>query len=394
MVGNQQSLNLRLSDPDGVYTVTLIGCNAAPVSYNYQKQNLTQSYTIIALEDVELGELNHVQSGSVGSTDPSGKVKIGKKSTIASPGFAKARKLEIHPTAVVPLQYAGAPVMVTLPTMQPNTTTPAGSNISVSTNSTIAGNYKDVIVKKNVIVTFTTGTIFKKLTLEEGARATFNSSVVNFEEIEIKSGKAIGSGNRTRLNFGGNTSVRVEKKVEVGDNCRINEAGHKVTFYVEDENFQVQGKGTRIVANVFAPKGDITVDGHGSQFCYMTGQFIAKKVKSEGKNVIWNAYDCNEDNSIPPSLITTQIPDMNETGSRLQVRLFPNPSEDIFNLAAITSSKEEMHITMYNMVGLKVEQIKVMPGQMMRLGGNIVSGTYLIEVRQGNEKVTLKVVKQ
>ena len=63
------------------------------------------------------------------------------------------------------------------------------------------------------------------------------------------------------------------------------------------------------------------------------------------------------------------------------------------DLKAVSTSTEVLNISMYNMVGLKVQQIRAMPGQMMRLGDHIVSGTYLIEVRQGDERAMVKVVK-
>jgi hypothetical protein len=397
-VGTHQTLDLTLANPDGVYIVSLLGCAGVSANYTSMKQNLAQSYTILVTKNVDLAEKNTV-TGSVGSTASDGKVKIGKKSTISSPGFAKAKKLEIDPMAIVPVQYPGAPVVTTLPTFQSNTTTPAGSDLTISTNSTIAGNYKNVTVKKNVVVTFTTGTIFKKLTLEEGAKATFNGNEVNFESIEMKNGKPVGFGNRTRLNFAGNTSVRVEKGVSVGEYGRINEGGYKITFHVEHEDFRVKGRGCNIVANVYVLNGIVHVhyDSHHNDAnnppTYMAGQFIGKEVHGHEKNTYWNGYNCNADNSVQ-SIISNVNPDITEIESGLQIKAFPNPSGTYFNLTTITDSKEELHVSMYNVVGLKVQEFKAMPGQIMKLGGHVVAGTYLIEVRQGNERVTVKVVKQ
>jgi hypothetical protein len=87
-------------------------------------------------------------------------------------------------------------------------------------------------------------------------------------------------------------------------------------------------------------------------------------------------------------------PDITEIESGLQVKVFPNPSDAYFNLTPISNSKEIMNVTMYNMLGLKINESKAVPGQMMRLGQKIVPGSYLIEVRQGNERVTVKVIKQ
>ena len=393
VVGTQQTLDLTLADPDGIYIVTIPGCPGVSASFTYLKQNWIGSYTILATnKNVNLGQFNFVK-GSVGSTHPTGQVKIGSQSKVFSPGFVKAQNLNIHSAAIVPIRYPGSPVVVTspLPCFQYNNTTPTGPDLTVTSNNTYAGNYRNVIVKKNVVVTFTTGTIFKKLTLEEGAKATLNQPVVNFEEIEMMNGKNVGFGNRTRLNFAGNTVVRVKDKVDVGDYCRINEGGHKVTFFVQFGKFRVRGRGTKVVANVYALNDNVEVTrGTLANQIYMTGRFIAKEVISD-HYVNWNGYDCRFDNSIPPRITKTN-PTMEALD--LQVNVFPNPSETSFNLTTVTSSKEMMDITMYNLIGLKVQQMKAMPGQTLRLGDHVVSGTYLIEVRQGNERVTLKVVKQ
>ena len=244
------------------------------------------------------------------------------------------------------------------------------------------------MVKKNVVATLT-GTIFKKVTVEEGAKLIFTSGVVNAEAFDIKNGR---SSAYTRLNFAGNTSVRVENEVQVGDWCRINEGGHKVTFYVEDNDFKVDGKGTRVVANVYAPNGDIDVHGDNTLTTYMTGQYIARYVKSSYKNVIWNAYDCTISNVIPSSLFI-RIPTAEATESRLQVSTYPNPSDTWFNLTATSKSNEVLTITLYTTGGLQLQQLKALPRQAIRLGDNVVSGTYMVEVKQGNEKVIVKVVK-
>ena len=276
--------------------------------------------------------------------------------------------------------------------MQLNTATPPGKNISINKNGTYSGNYHDVDIKKNIVATLT-GTIFHNITIEEGANLTFTQPIINVEKFVLQNGKA-GSGNRTRLNFAGNTSVRMNNAVQVQDWCLINEGGFNVTFFMEKENFNVDGKGTRIIANVYAPNGDITVNGDDMIKTYMTGRYIAQNVHSGKKNVIWSSYDCDgdEDFNRLPLPITNTIPDMDATD--LQVKVFPNPTNSYFNLSAISASKEELHVNMYNVVGLKVQEFKTMPGQMMRLGDHIVSGTYLIEVIQGSERVTLKVLKQ
>ena len=97
---------------------------------------------------------------------------------------------------------------------------------------------------------------------------------------------------------------------------------------------------------------------------------------------------------MPPPEITRTIPSVEATESRLQVSTYPNPSETYFNLTATSKSSEAMTVTMFNMAGLRVQQTKALPGQVIRIGDHVVSGTYMVEVKQGSERVIVKVVKQ
>jgi hypothetical protein len=83
-----------------------------------------------------------------------------------------------------------------------------------------------------------------------------------------------------------------------------------------------------------------------------------------------------------------------KTDSKLEVLAYPNPTESWFNLKVKSSRKETVEIRVFDMLGKLVQEDRGAPEQVYRLGDHIVSGMYLVEVRQAGQIVTVKVVKQ
>jgi hypothetical protein len=80
--------------------------------------------------------------------------------------------------------------------------------------------------------------------------------------------------------------------------------------------------------------------------------------------------------------------------TKLEVTAYPNPTEYYFNLRVKSQSKETVEIRMYDMTGKLVQQNRGAPEKTYRFGDQVVSGMYIIEVRQAGQVATIKVVKQ
>ena len=78
----------------------------------------------------------------------------------------------------------------------------------------------------------------------------------------------------------------------------------------------------------------------------------------------------------------------------LSVIAYPNPTENYFNLKINTAAKEVVEIRMFDMASKLVQTNRGAPGDIYRLGENVVSGMYIIEVTQAGKTVRTKVVKQ
>ena len=80
--------------------------------------------------------------------------------------------------------------------------------------------------------------------------------------------------------------------------------------------------------------------------------------------------------------------------TRLEVKVSPNPTIDFFNVTIKSPINETLYIRMFDMLGRLVEFQQAVPGQTFKLGEWLASAMYLIEVRQGEEIVVTKAVKQ
>ena len=75
------------------------------------------------------------------------------------------------------------------------------------------------------------------------------------------------------------------------------------------------------------------------------------------------------------------------------VSIFPNPTTTEFKLRVETKAVETVKIRVLDILGRADKQFTVKPGETTSFGADLKAGTYLIEVRQGNQLKTIKVVK-
>jgi hypothetical protein len=76
------------------------------------------------------------------------------------------------------------------------------------------------------------------------------------------------------------------------------------------------------------------------------------------------------------------------------IRVWPLPTESFFNLTIQSSSRESVVINIYDITGRQIQQLRGSSLETYRFGDMYVAGTYLIEVIQGTNRVTQKILKQ
>ncbi len=449
---NSSLLNLGLSNADGNYYLyvkaTATGCvSATSAVYNYQKQTLSSSYTILAYKEVELGKYNKVVTGSVGVMTSKGEAEFKSYTSVNGVGaFVKAPRIDKDGSGIlIPNQIIGI-ATVTLPAMQLNTssTNNLPSFTASVNNATLSGNYKNLTIKKGISVTLTNNT-FGSIRLEEGASVRFTNSILNIESLTADKGAR--NNDYSYVRFAPNTSVRVSSKVSFGSQVLVNPEANKVTFYMGDnrkdeEKFTVKGGDTRVIANVFMPDGKLRVTatdsddddrgncdhrahdyrscrhrghehndcdhrGHQASSCnddvYMTGLFIAEEVESKGNTVIWNSFNCSAPAPVQPIVnktgttqtVTEEKTEVKaSTEEELKVTVMPNPSTTYFTLKLESKYETPVNLRVMDGSGRVVDaKSKIGSNSTFQIGHNYSSGTYYAELIQGTKRKVVQLIK-
>jgi hypothetical protein len=81
--------------------------------------------------------------------------------------------------------------------------------------------------------------------------------------------------------------------------------------------------------------------------------------------------------------------------AELKLSAYPNPSNTAFTLMLDGyNSKEKVSVTVTDLLGRKVYQTEGTGKQQYRFGGNFINGMYNVQVIQGSDKKSLKLVKE
>ena len=76
------------------------------------------------------------------------------------------------------------------------------------------------------------------------------------------------------------------------------------------------------------------------------------------------------------------------------IKAWPNPAERFFTLHVTGSGSENVVIKVYDISGRQVYITNGSANHDYRFGDTFVSGAYIVEVRQGDKRSQLKIIKQ
>ena len=79
---------------------------------------------------------------------------------------------------------------------------------------------------------------------------------------------------------------------------------------------------------------------------------------------------------------------------QLSLKAYPNPSEQFFNLNVQSGSQDAVDLKVFDMQGRVVYTTRGSANQSYRFGDKFVAGIYLVEVRQGDKRSVIQIVKQ
>ena len=100
----------------------------------------------------------------------------------------------------------------------------------------------------------------------------------------------------------------------------------------------------------------------------------------------WNDYAYN--------LSQTQNNDENIEKEILKIQVYPNPTANEFTLIPGSFINEKVSIRVTDVMGRIVYQAVVTGKQVYIYGKNLIPGIYQVQVRQGSEKQSIRVIKQ
>ena len=123
--------------------------------------------------------------------------------------------------------------------------------------------------------------------------------------------------------------------------------------------------------------------GDCDQLCFSTTSQTSRGGASEPP--VANAAQQIE--KVKADLVTTE-------NDEFKVNVFPNPSAGEFSLQVISKSAAPVQIKIMNMNGMVMSVSNVLSkANMIKVGANLLGGTYLAEVSQGTNKQVIKLVK-
>lgn len=78
---------------------------------------------------------------------------------------------------------------------------------------------------------------------------------------------------------------------------------------------------------------------------------------------------------------------------KFNVKVSGNPTQTYFTIQVQSSTDHTVEIKIFDLTGRQVQQAKGAVGESFRLGSPLTQGIYIVEVRQGINHSTIKVVK-
>jgi hypothetical protein len=97
---------------------------------------------------------------------------------------------------------------------------------------------------------------------------------------------------------------------------------------------------------------------------------------------------------VPPitkNTSTSRVPSTLPTS--MEVKVYPNPTTTQFNVQVKSSGTEEAVVRVLDVTGRFIKSVKVSSNSNVNLGSDLKAGAYMLEVRQGKEVKTVRVMK-
>jgi hypothetical protein len=114
---------------------------------------------------------------------------------------------------------------------------------------------------------------------------------------------------------------------------------------------------------------------------------------SGGNLVVHSGFNLN------PTIttVTTKIDEVDKTAPAVdlfQVKAWPNPTEHHFTLITGSNTNEVVEVRIFDISGKQLKLLKARVGEAIQFGDDLTIGAYIAEIRQGNKRKMIKLIKQ
>jgi myo-inositol-hexaphosphate 3-phosphohydrolase len=130
-----------------------------------------------------------------------------------------------------------------------------------------------------------------------------------------------------------------------------------------------------------------------------TGNYTVKYTVSSGgcttvATTTVRINNCNGRNVTTETTPVTNPKIAKASEQKLTINVRPVPTQTNFTLTVKTGTEEPVLINVYDVTGRKIQQLRGGVLDSYQFGDNYAQGAYLVEVLQGSQRVTQKVLKQ
>ena len=96
---------------------------------------------------------------------------------------------------------------------------------------------------------------------------------------------------------------------------------------------------------------------------------------------------------VTTSCVTLAVKPTISAAELMSVNVFPNPTTSSFNVRVVTAGKEVITARIYDVQGRFIKSVIINPYETINIGSELKAGTYMVEVRQGKNLKTTRVLK-
>ena len=135
----------------------------------------------------------------------------------------------------------------------------------------------------------------------------------------------------------------------------------------------------------------LTTDGNSIQVLFPDG-FFGGSIKVTANN---SCGSSNETSLLVNACLTgksTRVTS-NPGLKNIDIKVFPNPTTSEYKLNVNTTVKEQITVRILDNYGRVIKTMKMMPYETISFGNELMPGSYLLEVHQGNQKMTQRIIK-